>query len=274
MLSEEERQYIYRRAYIPEHLPEYVTAISGAKPHLVENYLCFCDRRHMMFIGYPLDGQGSDIAHAFKEACKRCSPVTVSVIAPEIWLEADDCEKQPPDSYYRIQLPLEESPAEVAYMVRRAQKELVVAPGRFGRHHKRIVQAFLKSRRFSPEQIHLFKHLHHYLKRSTSAVLLDARKDGRLAAFTVLDLGSADYAFYLFNLRSAEVNIPGSSDLLFHEMVNISHFNGKKAINLGLTINPGIRRFKEKWGGVPFLPYEAGLVYRAGQDLDALAQKL
>jgi hypothetical protein len=165
-------------------------------------------------------------------------------------------------------------PAEVAYMVRRAQKELVVTPGRFGRHHKRIVQAFLKSRRFSPEQIHLFKHLHYYLKRSTSAVLLDARKDGRLAAFTVVDLGSADYAFYLFNFRSAEVNFPGSSDLLFHEMVNMAQSSGKNAINLGLAINSGIRRFKEKWGGVPFMPYEAALVYRSEPELDALAQKL
>jgi hypothetical protein len=274
MLSNEERHYIYRQAYIPEHLPEYVTAISGAKPHLVENYLCFCDRRHMMFVGYPLEGQGNDIAHAYTEACKRCNPATVSVIAPKIWLGADDCDKQPPDSYYRLQLPLKVIPAEVAYMVRRAQKELVVTPGRFGRHHKRIVQAFLKSRRFSPEQIHLFKHLHYYLKRSTSVVLLDARKDGRLAAFTVVDLGSADHAFYLFNFRSAEANIPGSSDLLFHEMVNMAQSNGKNAINLGLAINPGIRRFKEKWGGVPFMPYEAARVYRSEPELDALAQKL
>ena len=57
-------------------------------------------------------------------------------------------------------------------------------------------------------------------------------------------------------------------------MVNIAQSNGKKAINLGLAVNPGIRRFKEKWGGVLFMPHEAALVYRAGQDLDALAQKL
>ena len=274
MLSREERNLIYRQAYIPEHLPDYVSSVSGSEPFLIDSYLCFCRRRHMIFIGYVLGDSGGEVSLAYRNACERCNPATVSVIAPKIWLGDDDCEKQPPDNYYRLKLPLGAIPAEVAYMVRRARKELVVAPGRFGRDHKRIVQTFIKNRRLSPEQIHLFKHIHDYLKRSPSAALLDARKDGRLAAFTVLDLGSADHAFYLFNFRSADIDIPGSSDLLFHEMVNISQFNGKKAINLGLAVNFGIRRFKEKWGGVPFMPYEGALVYRAGQDLDALARKL
>jgi len=274
MLSKEEHQRIYRQAYLPEHLPDYVTAISGAEPYLIKNYLCFCHRRHMMFIGFALGNSTGDTAQAYISACERCKPATVSIIAPKIWLAEDDCEKQPPDSYYRLKLPLDALQAEVAYMVRRAQKDLVITRGQFGRDHKHIVKAFLKSRRFTPEQTHLFKHLHYYLKHSPSALLLDARKGGRLAAFTVLDLGSADYAFYLFNFRSTKINIPGSSDLLFREMVTIAQSNGKKAINLGLAINSGIRRFKEKWGGVPFLTYEAALVDRETQDLGRLAQKL
>jgi hypothetical protein len=274
MLSQEEYRRIYRQAYLPEHLPDYVTAISGAEPYLIHNHLCFCNRRHMLFIGFPLGDASGDTAQAYISACRRCQPATVAIIAPEIWLAEDDYEKQPADCYYRLQLPLDALQAEVAYMVRRAQRELVVSPGQFGRDHKHIVKAFLKSRRLTPEQNHLFKHIPCYLKHSTSTVLLDARKSGRLAAFTVLDLGSADYAFYLFNFRSTKLNIPGSSDLLFHEMVNIARSNGKKAVNLGLAINPGIRRFKEKWGGVPFLPYEAALVYRQAQDLGDLARKL
>jgi hypothetical protein len=38
---------------------------------------------------------------------------------------------------------------------------------------------------------------------------------------------------------------------------------GKGYINLGLGVNPGIRRFKEKWGGKPSLPYEF-CEYRSG----------
>jgi len=274
MLSNEEYQRVYRQAYLPEHLPDYVTAISGAEPYLINNHLCFFHRRHMIFIGYPLGDLRDDTAQAYRAACGRIKPATVSIIAAKIWLAEDDCEKQAPDSYYRLRLPLDALQPEVAYMVRRAGRDLVVSRGRFGRDHKRVVKKFLGSREFTPEQTHLFKRIQSYLGRSSSAVLLEARQSGRLAAFTVLDLGSADYAFYLFNFRSTKDNIPGASDLLFHEMASIAQKNCKKAINLGLGVNAGIRRFKEKWGAAPFLPYEAALTYRETQGLGDLARKL
>jgi len=274
MLSKDERLRIYRQAYIPEHLPDYVTGISGAEPILIENHLCFCHRRHMIFIGFPLGDPTSNTARSYFSACERCKPATVSIIAPKIWLTEDDYEKQPPDSYYRLKLPLDAIQAEVVYMVRRARRDLVTSYGQFSRDHKRLVKEFLKARQLTPEQIYLFKHLDHYLKHSPSVVLLDARKGSRLAAFTVMDLGAADYAFYLFNFRSTKFNIPGASDLLFHEMVNIAQSNGKKAVNLGLAINAGNRRFKEKWGGAPFLSFETAMVYRERQDFDRLARKL
>jgi hypothetical protein len=39
-------------------------------------------------------------------------------------------------------------------------------------------------------------------------------------------------------------------------MIRWTQEQGKITINLGLGVNEGIRRFKEKWGGVPFLTYE------------------
>ena len=95
-----------------------------------------------------------------------------------------------------------------------------------------------------------------------------------LVAFTIVDLGSANYAFYLFNFRSIKINIPGASDLLFREMVKVAQASGKRAINLGLGINLGIRHFKEKWGGFPFLSCETALVHRKTLDLESLAKKL
>jgi hypothetical protein len=57
-------------------------------------------------------------------------------------------------------------------------------------------------------------------------------------------------------------------------MVNIAQAGGKSAINLGLGINSGIRRFKEKWGGVPFLRCETAVVSRETSDLGKLSEKL
>ena len=74
--------------------------------------------------------------------------------------------------------------------------------------------------------------------------------------------------------RSGKINVPGASDLLFYEMVNLAHTAGKKAVNLGLGINAGIRRFKEKWGGAPFLDYSSGLVDKREVNIESLAKKL
>lgn len=39
-------------------------------------------------------------------------------------------------------------------------------------------------------------------------------------------------------------------------MIEFTYEQGKSKIHLGLGVNEGIRIFKEKWGGIPFLHYE------------------
>ena len=274
MLSEEEFSRIYQQAYVPEHLPDYVAAVSAAQPHFHGDFICFTRRKHLIFIGYPLGNRKPDTLAAYTSACQRFRPATVAIIAPEIWLPQDAYERQPADCYYRLKLPLDSLDSAVAYMVRRAAKELTAARGKFDKEHKQLIKEFLKKHELSPAQIHLFEHIPHYLKRSATARLLEVRKKNLLVAFTVVDTGSANYAFYLFNIRSSKINVPGTSDLLFYEMVKLAQSEKKKAINLGLGIHPGIRYFKEKWGGVPFLTYESAWLQRAPVDLGALAGKL
>jgi hypothetical protein len=274
MLSNQEISHIYRQAYIPEHLPDYVEAISSARPHLIENHLCYISNHHLLFIGYDLSGDSLDNARVYAAACDQFQPSTVAIIAPELWETVESSEEQPADNFYRLDLPLGDSSPGVAYMVRRAEKDLVVNMGEFGREHKKLIKGFISGHGLNPQHKYIFKHIHPYLKRSKTARLLEARKNGRLAAFTIVDLGSADSAFYLFNFRSTKVDVPGASDLLFREMVNLAQAEGKNNINLGLGINSGIRRFKEKWGGAPFLPYVSAMVHRGPVDIGRLAKKL
>lgn len=274
MLNPEELQRVYREGYLPEHLPDYVEAISGAESHLLENHICYVRKNHLLFVGYSLGDHNLDSARAYAVACNEFQPTTAAIIAPQLWELKDSFEEQPPDSYYRLDLPLGDRSPGLSYMVRRAAKDLVVDSGKFGREHKKLIKGFVSGHTLSDPHKYIFKRVHHYLKRSQTARLLEVRKKGRLAAFTIVDLGSADSAYYLFNFRSAKEPIPGASDLLFSEMVNLAHAEGKKTINLGLGINQGIRRFKEKWGGVPFLPYASVLVHRGPVDLGRLAQKL
>jgi hypothetical protein len=274
MLSKAERELIYCQAYLPEHLSDYVVAISGTEPCLFRNYLYFVSKKHLIFIGYPLQTDSDPAAQIYDTICADVQPSTVAVIAPEIWLPADEYTKESTDSYYRLDLPLAKVDSSVAYMVRRAQKELQISRSHFEKKHKRIIKSFVSSHQLTREQKYIFKQIPRYLKTCNCAILLEAKKDDDVVAFSILDIGSADYAYYLFNFRSNKINIPGASDLLLSEMVALAKDEGKKAINLGLGINDGILHFKEKWGGVPFLPYTSVLVHREPITLGGLAKKL
>jgi hypothetical protein len=274
MLNDQERQWIHRHAYLPEHMPDYVSAVSGAEAYFHQNYLFFLAKKHLIFIGYPLKPDSKPPARVYDLICNRYQPTTAAVIASDIWLPVEQSEPHTTDSYYRLDLPMTSIDASVAYMLRRAAKDLQVARGRFQKEHKKIIKAFLAGHSFNRQQKYLFKHIPQYLKASDTAVMFEARKGDKLAAFNIVDLGAADYAFYLFSFRSGKINVPGASDLLFHAMVKLAHSRGKKALNLGLGVNAGIRRFKEKWGGLPFMDYQSAIVDKREIDIGKLAKKL
>ena len=274
MLTTDERKLIYQHAYLPEHLPDYVEAVSGASPFLVDHFLCWHRHRHLIFIGYPLGDENADIQRAYAAACRKFQPATVAMIAAESWIPEEDHHQQTADSYYRLNLPLAPVAADVAYMVRRAARELSFRESNFRKEHLKLIKSFMRSHDLDKQQQHIFKRIPDYFKRSPSARLLEVRKGNTLVAFTVVDIGSADYAFYVFNFRSSRFSVPGASDLLFHEMVKLAIREHKKTINLGLGVHPGIRRFKEKWGGIPFLAYNSVLMRRATLELGDIAKKL
>lgn len=275
MLKSKESDHIYQHAYVPEHLIEYVTAVSGSTPYYFENYLCYLHQNHLIFIGYPLADNPEKLTQVYPEACERFNPVSITVVAADLSGLPEGDESQPVDQYYRLELPLKSLKPEVAYMVRRAAKELKIEVGRFGREHKKIIKDFIRRQDLGAAQIQIFKSLSTYLKRSTSAHLLEARKSGRLVAFSIVDLGSAHYAFYQFNFRSVKLNVPGASDLLFDEMVRLAQSEGKQAINMGLGVHSGIRRFKEKWGGKAFLKHHSIVIQRESvSDISRLSRKL
>jgi hypothetical protein len=275
MLSSNEHNRIYQQAYVPEHLPDYVSAISGSEPYLFQDYLCYFRSNHLLFIGYPLADNPAEISRVYQAACERLNPRTIMLVADDLSWLPEGSQTHGADRYYRLDLPLKTPSPDVAYMVRRAEKELRIAAGQFGREHKKIIKDFIGRQNLSDEQIHIFKHVQPYLKRSETAHLLEARQADRLVAFSIVDMGSARYAFYQFNFRSAKITVPGASDLLFNAMTQLAQSEGKEAINLGLGIHSGIRRFKEKWGGESFLKHHSAFIqWRQALDISKLSKKL
>jgi hypothetical protein len=96
-----------------------------------------------------------------------------------------------------------------------------------------------------------------YVSSSGSAHVLNARdQQGHLSAFYVVDTSAHEFITYLVGCYSKRHYVAHASDLLMSETIRLCREYNKKYIHLGLGINEGIRRFKEKWGGYLFMSYE------------------
>jgi len=260
MITQTESDNIYAYAYIPEHLVDYVTSVSSAEPHLFQCYLCYKKDETLIFIGYPL-GESFDekqMETSIARATKAIKPRIVSLIAPTTVTMNDRIIQKNSDSYYRLDLSNLIISSKVRNMLRRASKEVSVEQSnKWQKMHETLVVEFLSTHQLSEESQHIFLKIPEYVSSSKSVSILNAlNNEGNLIAFDVVDYGSRNYAFYMFNFASKEHYIPGASDLLLSQAIVSARLKGKRFANLGLAINKGITFFKQKWGGIPFLNHE------------------
>jgi len=279
MIKQTQMEFIERSAYVPEHIPQYVTAVSRAEPFLFDNYIVHAKGDHLIFVGYPLKEPFNEkqMGKAFENVMKCFRPESVALIAPAIPPYMNGCDHRPSDHYYRLDLSALSISQKLRNMLTRASRELSVEKSRsFGREHKKLVDSFLKTHRVDEGTQVIFKRIDKYLSSSTTAWIFDARNSkGDLVAFDIAEFRPKDYAFYMFNFGSEAIYVPGASDLLLSEVIQQAKTEKKKYINLGLGINPGITFFKKKWGGVAFLPYASCLYHPSGREnLEALLEKL
>jgi len=271
-----QRDWVLRHAYVPEQLPDYVTSVSGASPRLFGPYICYIRRKHLSFIGYPLaeTGRGLPELSVIESACRQFAAETVTVTAPSEHLADVRMPVFESDHYYRLALPAATIDARVNYMVRRASRDLQVSTGQFNRNHEKLINDFISSRVPAHSHCSIFRKIPQYLSASKSACLIEAWKGNDLSAFSIVDLSARQYAFYMFNFRSTRHSVPGASDLIFREMIRMATDAGKEWINLGLSFHPGVRRFKEKWGGRPFLGYASAQIDCKPKNITTLLTKL
>ncbi len=297
MITAAQQRFIATRAYVPEHLTAYVTAITGSQPYLVDDYVVYRDGDRLIFVGYPLSAPSDDAAWlaAFEIAQGRFRPRLTSLIvpgglpdgtyaAPRTAPPANlpECLPSPPDAYYRLNVHAVRPGKKLRSLLRRAANELVVGTAAStGREHRGLVDEFLANTPLSDDSRAIFGRLERYAGQSilgavrrrllaaTAApdmgrpVILEARDaGGRLVAFDVVAVSESEYAFYLFNFRSRERYVPGASDLLLAELIATAQAGGKRYVNLGLGISPGVSHFKEKWGATAFLAHCAAVCER------------
>ncbi len=279
MITSAEREYIEEHAYIPEHIPQYVTAISKTEPFLFRDHVVHAKKHHFVFVGYPLKEPFAEkqMGRVLEDAMKRFKPESVALIAPAIPSHIKECDHHPSDHYYRLDLSVLSVSQKLRNMLSRAGRELSSGQHKnLDEEHRKIVKDFLKTHPVDEGTRFVFENIGGYLSSSASAWVFDARNNkGELVAFDVAEFRPKDYAIYMFNFTSEALYVPGASDLLLSEVIKQAKTERKKYVNLGLGINPGVTFFKKKWGGVAFLPYASCFYHPSTKkNLETLLQKL
>jgi hypothetical protein len=261
MLTHAEEDYINSHAYLPEHLPGYVTSISETEPYLMNNYVCYYGNNgYLIFIGYPLKTgtQDGDLKDILNMAIRRFKPEYVAVIAPKLLLPLKDCLKIASDCYYRVEIASLQLNQKLKNMIRYASKKLFIEKTQeITTEHLLLISEFMDSHKIDADTKYIFEKIPKYLSTVHTSWIFSARnEDKKLVAFDIADFGAKDYVFYMFNFMSRKSYIRGASDLLLYEIIKTAKEKGKSFVNLGLGINEGVTFFKKKWDGVPFLNYE------------------
>jgi hypothetical protein len=215
----------------------------------------------IILIGYPLEDNFTPdkLEAVFSKVKKKFRPGLVSLVAPQMPSSlAATCRETQSDAYFTLetQKPVIRSP--VKRNLRKARQNLrVESSSSMQEEHQELMHEFAARTLLSERVKRLLFKMPEFVVRADTAFVLNAwDKSNKLAAFYVVDLEAKQFSNYIIGCHSKKNYVRGASDLLLFELINLSLEYGKPYIHLGLGVNAGIRRFKEKWGAVPTRRYE------------------
>lgn len=261
MLTPQEEEHIYTFAYVPEHIVSLMVSVSRGEPFLADNFVYYVGNNWLIFVGYPLEGSFSvDTCEAvLRDLRKRFRPEYLWFIGEMIPSSlTSNCTERESDQYYKLDLLSLTIKSDLRRALRKTSPSLSIERSRtMSRQHAELSDEFISRENPSPRIKAFYLAMPDYVSRSPTAVVLNGwSSKGELSAYYVVELGAKAFATYVVGCHSKKHYVPHASDLLFLEMIHLSQESEKNSIHLGLGVNPGIRRFKEKWGGLPFLKYE------------------
>jgi hypothetical protein len=261
MISEADIKAILEKAYIPEHIVHLMVLLSKGEPFLLEDFLCLTRDDWLIVVGYPLETpfHGASLERVVRKALSRFRPTFGWIMAPEELAYLEGCRgERESDRYYVYDLRRKQPPKRLVHIAERASGDLLVErQEKMSEDHRSLIEEFIHRAALKPRVKQLYLSLPEYVSLSPTAAILSAwTRERQLSAFYVIELAALHFACYLAGCYSRRALVPHASDLSFYEMIRLAEAEGKSSINLGLGVNDGIRRFKEKWGGTPFLAYE------------------
>ena len=249
---------ILQTAFVPEHSVDFMRAMSGGEPFMVHDYLFLAGEDWLMAIGYPLHGKfdAGSFEQALNQTLRRIRPARCWSVSPEPLPHLSDCVLES-DHYYLLHSDVQIHP-RLLRLAGKAAGFLRVEAGReFSSEHRLLWKEFAKRKELPERVSSMFSKSRHVVAGAHDLTLLNAWDEkGSLAACLLLDLAPRRFASYLIGAYSRRNYIPHATDLLFMEMLSMCRRLGKEFIHLGLGVNPGILRFKLKWGAERAWPYK------------------
>lgn len=245
---------------VPEHSIAFMEAMSGGKTAEYDGFLFYIHKSWLIAVGYPLKDEydASAFENALKRAIKDHRVEECWAIAPRlpsnytVFLEEEDI-------YYTLSAdapipPRLRNPVKKALAKLRIEEEKEFTAG-----HRKLWAEFLRRKELKPQVRELFARIPFVLTaQKTDIRLLNAwDSEGNLAACLVMDYAPENFSSYIIGAHSRRFYTPHAGDALFAAMLENARKENKRYIHLGLGVNEGIRRFKEKWGGEEALPYQA-----------------
>jgi hypothetical protein len=261
MLTSEEKAYILSNAYIPEHLVGLMTHLCGGEPFLIEDYFCCIKKDWTILVGYPLKKKFilDEFEGVIENIKNQFRPRYFSLIASHLPHSVTAAGQEwGQDFYYTLNPRKPIMRSSVKRNLKKAGQHLTLERcSEMTDAHHELMQEFIASA-LPPDRVKalLFK-MTDFVGNAESAFVLNTRDaKNKLAAFYVVDLEADLFSNYIIGCYSKKNYSPGASDLLLYELIQISLEFQKRYIHLGLGVNDGIRRFKEKWGGKPTRSYQ------------------
>lgn len=223
MLSDEERQFTKKNAYIPEHLLDYVISVSEATPFLYTNYLFYLKDGFLTFIGYSLNEKfgSEEIKEVLNYVVSQYKPKSVVFISPFFIISKDECIESETDFYYRLDLSNFRISSKLKNSINRAKREVEIEKTNYiTDEHISLIDEFVKLRQIDDYKKYIFYKIQNYLENSNTVQVYNAiNSKGKLIAFDVADYGAEKYAFYMFNFINRRFYVPGLSDLLLYNII-------------------------------------------------------
>jgi len=249
---------VLEKGFVPEHSARFMRAMSCGEPFIVQGHLFLAGQDWLMAVGYPLDApyDPDRFAKALRESVRRVRPDRCWAVCPFLPADLAGCRVEQ-DFYYTLPVESRVKP-RLVHLAQRASRTLRVEQGReFTSAHHQLWQEFINNRTLPSRVRTMYQRTGHVLAGVQELFFLNAwDKSGHLAACLFLDPGPRRFMSYLIGAHSRINYTPYATDLLFREMVELARDRGKEFVHLGLGVNPGIRRFKVKWGGTAHWPFE------------------